>query len=443
MKLIEVTQVKLAANRQRQVFDESAIRELASSIQRGGLQHPIVLRIEGDDYVLVSGERRLRAITDLHDLGEKFFHDNEEVKYNAIPYTTLGELDPLAAEEAEWDENNSRVDLSWKEKAEATLRLDSLRKRQAAAAGTLEPTVAEVAIDANKAIKDPNWRTDVTRQQLIVARNLDKPGVAEAKTLEEAFKAVRKDEEATKNRALGISVGRIYSADFHTALNTDSLDWMQSCPRERFDVILTDPPYGMGADEFGDSGGLAAGAHSYTDSEENAILCYSVLARESFRITKETAHIYAFCDLDLFPRLKLLFASAGWSVFRTPLIWYKRAGMRAPWPKEGPQRKYETILYAVKGHRNVNYVAGDVLEFAADKNLGHAAQKPVSLFEELLKRSCAAGDSILDPFMGSGPIFEAAHRLKLRATGIEMDTASYGIALKRLEQIKASIQVGV
>ena len=36
--------------------------------------------------------------------------------------------------------------------------------------------------------------------------------------------------------------------------------------------------------------------------------------------------------------------------------------MRAPWPDSGPQRKYETLLYAVKGKRPVLKMAGDVLE---------------------------------------------------------------------------------
>lgn len=443
MKLIEVSQIKLAANRQRQLFDPASLRELADKILRGGLQHPIVLRIVGDDYVLVSGERRLRAITDLHDLEQPFRHDGESVRRGFIPYTTLGELSPLEAEEAEWDENNSRLDLTWQEKAEATLRLDSLRRRQAEATGTPAPTHSELSAQANRQIAGESWQQDVTRKQLLVAKNLTKPGVAEAKTLEEAFKVLRRVDQADRSRELGVLVGRTYSTDALTALNEDSLAWMKRCPAEQFDVILTDPPYGMGADEFGDSGGMAAGAHGYEDSSINALFCYHTLANEGFRITKAQAHLYAFCDIDLFPALKVTFADAGWHVFRTPWIWLKRGGMRAPWPQEGPQRKYETLLYATKGHRNVLYMAGDVLDYPADKNLGHAAQKPVALFLDLLKRSCNPGDSVLDPFMGTGTIFEAAHQLKLKATGIELSTESYGIALKRLEMIKAQLELGL
>jgi hypothetical protein len=37
--------------------------------------------------------------------------------------------------------------------------------------------------------------------------------------------------------------------------------------------------------------------------------------------------------------------------------------------------------------------------------------------------------------MGTGTIFPAAHELKCRATGIELDPQHYGTALKRLEAL--------
>ena len=218
---------------------------------------------------------------------------------------------------------------------------------------------------------------------------------------------------------------------------------MKSAAAEQFDVILTDPPYGMGADEFGDSGGKAAGAHSYVDSEENALACYTVLATEGFRLAKPQAHIYAFCDFDMFPRVRALFEAAGWWVFRTPLIWHKPLAPRAPWPEHGPQRKYECIVYAVKGKRKALKMAPDVLTFNADTNLGHAAQKPVALYEELLRRSCFPGDAVFDPFCGSGPILAAAQALRCIATAIELDTSAYGVAVTRLRAFDAQLELSL
>lgn len=441
MKTIALSAVTVSPNRQRRVFDPAKLQEFKSGIEKRGLLHPIVLRIEGEGYVLVAGERRLRVVTDLADLDTQIRHDGQLVPLGFIPYTLLEDLDELAAEEAELEENTHRSDLTWQEQAAAHARLKSLRDKQAAARGTPPPTVAELAVEIRGSGEGVHQAT--VRRELIVARHLDDPEVRAAKNADEAWKILKKKDEQKKNAELGAAVGRTFSADFHKIIHGDSLEWLAACPAEQFDVILTDPPYGMGADEFGDSGGLAAGAHGYEDSSENFLKIMKVFCPESFRITKPQAHAYVFCDINWFFDLSDWMRMAGWWVFRTPLIWHKPSAMRAPWPEHGPQRKYETILYAVKGKRPVTKMAPDLFAFPPDSNLGHAAQKPVALFDELLRRSARPGDTVLDPFCGSGPVFPAAHALKCRATGIEMDQASYGIAVKRIEQLKVQLELGL
>jgi site-specific DNA-methyltransferase (adenine-specific) len=438
-RYIALSAVHVASNRQRRIFPADKMQEFSDGINKRGLLHPIVLRVEGDNYVLVAGERRLRAVTDITDLGGQIRHDGELVPQGCIPYTLFTDLDPLAAEEAELEENLHREDLTWQEKASAIARIASLRSRQAQAAGEPPPSTADISLETKGS--DEGVHHETTRRELIVAKHLDNPEVQAAKSVDEAFKILRKQEVQKKNLALGESVGRTFTADAHTVLNEDSLGYMASLPADSFDVILTDPPYGMNADEFGDSGGLAAGAHGYGDSADLFLSIMSELPALSFRLAKPQAHLYLFCDVGWFAFLREKFAEAGWSVFRTPLIWYKKSGMRAPWPEQGPQRKYETILYAVKGKRPVLKMLGDVLDYPPDANLGHAAQKPVALFQDLLSRSALPGQSVLDPFCGSGPVFAAAHALKVRATGIELDTASYAIAVKRIESLRAQAEL--
>ena len=434
MKLIHIDAVKVAPDRQRRTFDEGKLREFSEVISSQGLLHPIILRIVGDDYYLVAGERRLRAITDLYALGGQFMHDGEVVRANFIPYTLLSDLDPLAAEEAELSENIHRVDLSWQERAAAHARLAALRTAQASLRNEPAPSVAAISLEVRGSAEGIHQEN--TRRELLVAKHLDNPAVAAAKTVDAAFKILRKAETQQQHRELGASVGRTFTADFHQVLNRDSLDWMIGADAEQFDCILTDPPYGMNADEFGDSGGLAAGGHGYEDSAANFLQIMKVLAPESYRLAKPQAHLYLFCDIDWFHHLKQTFGDAGWQVFRTPLLWYKKSGMRAPWPEWGPQRKYETIMYAIKGKRPILKMLGDVLDYPPDANLGHAAQKPVALYADLLSRTCLPGQAVLDPFAGSGPILAAAHGMKVRATAIEMDQASFGIAVGRLNKLK-------
>ena len=439
MKTVLLTSICIAPNRQRREFEASKLQELSDGISKRGLLHPLILREEGAQLFLVAGERRLRAITDIYGFGGRFSHDGELVPEGHVPYTLLSDLDSLAIEEAELEENIHREDLSWQERAAACARIADLRRRQALASGEDLPTTADIALEVRGSSIGINQET--TRREIIVARHLTNPAVAAAKTVDEAFKILRKEESATKHKALGESVGLTYTADVHQAVNADSLVWMREAASEQFDVILTDPPYGMGADTFGDSGGLAEGAHGYEDSPELYESILRVCETELFRLAKPQAHLYWFLDIDNFVSTRERLRAAGWQVFRTPLIWYKKAGMRAPWPEYGPQRKYETLLYAVKGKRPIFKLAGDVLDFPSDTNLGHAAQKPVALYTELLRRSALPGDSIFDPFMGSGTIFSAATELKLRATGIELDPVSYGIAIERLEFLKVSAKV--
>lgn len=435
MKLIPVASVKVAPNRQRKNFDAAQLHEFSDNIAARGLLHPIILREVEGQLVLVAGERRLRAVTDLAELGGQIKHDGQAVPLGEIPYTLFTDLDPLAAEEAELDENIHRADLTWQERAAAHARLRALREAQALATGTPSPSVAAIALEVRGSAEGSNQ--EATRRELIVARHLDNPEVKAAKSVDEAFKILKRSEAAEKSRALGESVGRTFTADLHQAIHGNSLEWLRACPDKSFDCILTDPPYGMGADEFGDSGGLAQGPHGYEDSRDNAEILLRELVHQGFRIAKPQAHMYVFCDIDVFHWLRAEAASAGWWVFRTPLLWLKRTGSRAPWPENGPQRKYETLLYAVKGKRTTLKMAGDVLDYPADTNLGHAAQKPIALFKDLLARTVLPGNTVLDPFMGTGTIFAAAHELKCRATGIELDQSSYGLAVQRIEQLRA------
>ncbi|HEU5271781.1 MAG TPA: ParB/RepB/Spo0J family partition protein [Jatrophihabitans sp.] len=54
-------QVKANPKQPRAVFDDEALAELAHSISEFGVLQPIVVRVRGDEYELVMGERRLRA----------------------------------------------------------------------------------------------------------------------------------------------------------------------------------------------------------------------------------------------------------------------------------------------------------------------------------------------------------------------------------------------
>jgi ParB family chromosome partitioning protein len=61
LREVRPDQVKTNPKQPRSVFDEEALAELAHSISEFGVLQPIVVRVRGDEYELVMGERRLRA----------------------------------------------------------------------------------------------------------------------------------------------------------------------------------------------------------------------------------------------------------------------------------------------------------------------------------------------------------------------------------------------
>ena len=165
-RYIAIAAVKVE-NRQRTEHDPSRHQELLGSIESLGLLHPPVLRLRGDAYVLVAGERRLRAMADLHELSRGFNFEGDVVPPGLIPYTLLSDMDELSAMEAELDENIKRADLSWQDRCTALDKLEQLRAKQAVARGTPPPTPASIALETRGSSAGSN--TDTVRKQLILA----------------------------------------------------------------------------------------------------------------------------------------------------------------------------------------------------------------------------------------------------------------------------------
>jgi site-specific DNA-methyltransferase (adenine-specific) len=426
---IHFTALTISENRQRREFDPEALIDLSNSISSRGLLHPIVVRETPLGPVLVAGERRLRAIETLWLMGDPVRHNGVDYPPYQVPYVTLGELSPLEAEEAELDENLRRQDLSWQERSEALARLHRLRAAQAEIIGQTHQIS-----DTLKEIETTDYSRD--RQAILVAAHLDNPDVAKAKTVQDAFKVLKRQEERTKNIALAETIGINYNSAVHQLHHVNCLKWLENCPDNKFDVILTDPPYGMNAQGFGDGAGrLVNSEHQYDDSPEAWRALMSAFIPQSFRVAKPQAHAYIFCDLDRFHELKLIMEASDWYVFRTPLIVHKLGSGRVPLPEHGPRRQYELILYAIKGNRPVTGIYSDVIPCRLEENLTHGANKPVELYVDLLRRSTRPGDIVLDAFAGSGTIFPAAHECKLYATGLELNPEYYGIAVKRLNAL--------
>lgn len=455
MLALNPAEIIISPDRQRQEFDPQSLQELIVSIRPPGkLQNAPVVRWKDGTWVLVSGERRVRAIKQIQALGGWIEYDGQKF-LGAIPCTNIGELDPIAAEEAELDENFRRKDLTWQEHAAAVKRLHNLRdeqKKQAIreavaqddrseTAGRDFPrqTVADTAQELT-GHREGSYQ-DAVRAELLVADHLSNPLIARAASAKEALKILKADEQRQADTRMAATIGLTFSSAAHRIANENCLDFMtrfrMEPESEKFDVLLCDPPYGMNADQFGDGGGKMTGiTHDYDDSPAAWLKLMEQFTVLSFEVTKTQAHAYIFCDIENFFVLRSLMQASGWYVFRTPFTYYKRDSGRVPLPDRGPRRQTEWILYAIKGDKPVTHIYPDVVEASADDQMGHGAQKSVSAYQNLLQRSCHPGDRVADLFAGTGPIIPAAHALKCYATAVELDPANYARCVRRVKELE-------
>ena len=429
----ELSKIKTPEHRHRKTFIEADIKDLATSISTHGLFHaPVVL---ADGVTLVAGERRLRAIASLYEGKIVFSYNEIEVELGHIPVVKITTNSERGIREAELSENIDRVNLSWREKSSAVEELHRLRDDEKQATTGKRQTKIETAKEIYP--KDVDDRTieakltDVSKD-LIVAQFMDDPEVAKAKDRSEALKIVTKKLEAKRRIELGREFDLSKGSGSHQIILGDVFDELPKIEENQISCIITDPPYGIGADTFKNQ---SASKHSYKDDAEYGDAIAAFILEEGYRLTKKRAHLYMFVDINKFLIWKSIAEDFKWYVWPKPLIWFKgvNSGI-APRPDHGPRNTYEAIMYCIKGDKEVKVKNSvDVINIPHERGIDYAAHKPAALYAELIKRSCEPGDFVLDPVCGSGPIFGAASECRVTAIGIDSSEVAISLCYERLE----------
>jgi site-specific DNA-methyltransferase (adenine-specific) len=421
MKTIPLSDV-VVGDRQRKEFKQPAIDQLKRSIMSKGLLHPPVLTTE---YHLLAGERRLRAMTQLYEEGLTFTCDGLNVPQGEIPYLFISDLSPADMQEAELEENILREPLSMMEEVEAKAKIHQLRCEQNPKQAVVD-TAREIS--AITGTSESSERHAIA-ESLIIVQHKDNPRVQRAKTRKEAIKAVL-DEQEVRWQAQ-ITKKTLVGEQEHRIIHGDCTLELPRIPSNSVSLILSDPPYGIKADKQGKESN-----HYYDDSPESSIPICETIIREGFRICKQRAILFMFCDIDHFTYLRGYASQQAWTPFRTPLTWYKGNSGHAPWGRAGFRRTTEIILFAVKGQDELNEFGGDDLLNFSRVSRGervHAAEKPHELLCHLINLGSLPGELVLDPCAGSGPVISAARKLARRSITIERDETSYSECLARLQ----------
>jgi len=205
-----------------------------------------------------------------------------------------------------------------------------------------------------------------------------------------------------------------YSDDTVTIYHGDCRDIL---PALTFDIVVTDPPYGVEIVKPDGQTGFS--------SRQAVSRRYRKVANDHIPLDPRWLTRYG--------RRQVIFGVDHFVAWPGPgrlLIWDKRDGMgsnnfadvEVAWDsKPGPSRLIR--------HKQLGMIAdlGDIPRV-------HPTQKPQSVMRWLVAACSEQTDTVCDPFMGSGTTLRAAKDLGRKAIGIELDESYCEIAVDRLAQ---------
>ena len=202
--------------------------------------------------------------------------------------------------------------------------------------------------------------------------------------------------------------------------------------------VLTDPPFGV--DNQSNSavtpeGKANARKIANDESPEKAISVFNEVMDVLLPKTKDEADLYIFTAHQVLKEWLEVADSFGRHGFVRSAI--------LVWQKDGPGMgnldswgmSHEFIIFLKKGARKRTDTRRSgvihVPQIRADK-LIHPHEKPVALYEMLLKHSTSQGDLAVDPFGGSGVLARAARNLGRSGLSIELDAHNYKTSYEAL-----------
>lgn len=202
-------------------------------------------------------------------------------------------------------------------------------------------------------------------------------------------------------------------------INADCLDILRKLPDKSIDLVLTDPPYGIGID----------GQKKYTNNQHPK--------------WNRKEHVSRGWDNEIPP--KEIFDEMQ-RVSRNMIIWganyfheYLEQGHKGwiVWDKmqDGLDMSDCEIAYS-NFDRPTRIIRMNRVQLLKDGTI-HPTQKPRLLFERILENYSKENDLILDCFSGSGTTAVACHNLRRRFICIEKDPEYWAASIERLERVQA------
>lgn len=229
---------------------------------------------------------------------------------------------------------------------------------------------------------------------------------------------------------------------------------LASLPDRSIDVVVTDPPYAITQEGVWHVGARGKGKRRFDffegDADWRATTAFVVrAAEECIRLAKRPGSAYWWCGHREFGPLVSLYESRGWAT--RLLVWAKSAPPLPP-PGSGWPSGAELCVYAFERGRTWNHGGSnpppnnvfrlDSFRHGQPGKVNHPTQKPEALINPLIFASSHPGDTILDPFAGSGTTGIAAIHLGRNFIGWERDPKYHALAARRLSSAREQLTLG-
>ena len=400
MGAMAIDEIRIGKRHRKDLGD---IERLAQSIADLGLLHPVVVRPDG---ALIAGERRIAACRVLG--------------WQTIPVTTIDLEDVVRGEFAE---NAERKDFTITEALDIAAALEPMEREAAKErmlAGVSSGKITEG--HAPQALDRVAAAVGMSRPTLVKAREV----VAAAEAEPERFGEVLEQMDSTGNvsrahkemRAVVRQEERRMLAEKASALSADSrwridqADMQTYEAGQRFDFIITDPPY-----------------------PKEYLPLYETLALRALDWLKPGGLLLAMCGQSY---LDAIMAMMGRHLEYYWTGCYLTPGQSASLRQKQVNTQWKPILvYGLPGDDYKGKIFSDVwVSEGNDKDLHMWGQSESGMYE-MVKQVCLPGQSIIDPFCGAGTTGVAALRHGCTFRGVEIDAQNADIARARLAGVQA------
>ena len=227
----------------------------------------------------------------------------------------------------------------------------------------------------------------------------------------------------------------------------DALEELKKIKDESIDLIVTDPPYNLNKDYGNNDDKLEF--NEYMEFSRRWL-------KECKRILKRNGTIYVFMGMRYISYIYMILEQELDFNFNSWITWHYTQGIGKT---KGFSPRHDDILMFTKSnkyvfnldcvrvpqkyYRSVNNMRGanpgNVWEFShmqyCNKNReNHPTQKPEGLYERMILASSNEGDTVLDPFSGSGTALRVCQNLNRNCIGIELNPEYVEMTKERLEK---------